>query len=98
MKNKSINNTFNYSIKNNSTLSFSNFSKRGDLLEDVSLVNDLKGKLLSTGYADKFGILIFENVPYDSYLIEIESSKMYSPEASLLLPYFVSAFSQRIRL
>ena len=77
MKNKSINNTFNYSIKNNSTLSFSNFSKRGDLLEDVSLVNDLKGKLLSTGYADKFGILIFENVPYDSYLIEIESSKIF---------------------
>ena len=77
MKNKSINNTFNYSIKNNSTLSFSNFSKRGDLLEDVSLVNDLKGKLLSTGYADKSGILIFENVPYDSYLIEIESSKIF---------------------
>ena len=72
-----MNNTFNYSVKNNSTLSFSNFSKRGDLIEDQSLINDLKGKLLSTGYVDKSGILIFENVPYDSYLIEVESSKIF---------------------
>ena len=77
LKNKSMNNTFNYSVKNNSTLSFSNFSKRGDLIEDFSLVNELKGKLLSTGYVDKTGILIFENVPYDSYLIEVESSKIF---------------------
>ena len=77
LKNKSMNNTFNYSVKNNSTLSFSNFSKRGDLIEDQSLINDLKGKLLSTGYVDKSGILIFENVPYDSYLIEVESSKIF---------------------
>ena len=77
LKNKSMNNTFNYSVKNNSTLSFSNFSKRGDLIEDLSLINELKGKLLSTGYVDKSGILIFENVPYDSYLIEVESSKIF---------------------
>ena len=77
MKNQSINNTFNYSIKNNSTTSFFNYSKKTDLIEDLSLVNDLKGKLLSTGYVDKSGILIFENVPYDSYLIEVESSKVF---------------------
>ena len=77
LKNKSMNNTFNHSIKNNSTLSFANFSKRGDLIEDLSLVNELKGKILSTGYVDKSGILIFENVPYDSYLIEVESSKIF---------------------
>ena len=77
MQNKNMNNTFNYSVKNNSTLSFSNFSKRGDLIEDLSQVNELKGKLLSTGYVDKSGILIFENVPYDSYLIEVESSKIF---------------------
>ena len=77
MKNQSISNTFNYSIKNNSTTSFFNYSKKTDLIEDLSLLNDLKGKLLSTGYVDKSGILIFENVPYDSYLIEVESSKVF---------------------
>ena len=77
LKNKSLNNTFNYSVRNNSTLSFSNYGKKGELIDDLSLVNDLKGKLLSTGYVDKSGILIFENVPYDSYLIEIENSKIF---------------------
>ena len=77
MMNNTFNNTFNYSVKNNSDLSFSSFSKRGDLIEDFSLLNELKGKLLSTGYVDKSGILIFEDVPYDSYLIEVESSKIF---------------------
>ena len=75
-KNKSMNNTFNYSIRNNSSLSF-NYSKKNDLIDDLGLVNELKGKLLSTGYVDKQGVLIFENVPYDSYLIEVESSKIF---------------------
>lgn len=75
-KNKSMNNTFNYSIRNNSSLFF-NYSKKGDLIDDLGLVNDLKGKLLSTGYVNKQGVLIFENVPYDSYLIEVESSKIF---------------------
>ncbi len=77
LKNKSVNNTFNYSKKNNSSLSFLNQSKRVDVIEDISIVNQLKGKLLSTGYADKSGILFFENVPYDSYLIEIENNKNF---------------------
>ena len=76
-----MNNTFNYSVKNNnsnnSELSITTFSTRGDLIEDFSLLNELKGKLLSTGYVDKSGILIFEDVPYDSYLIEVESSKIF---------------------
>lgn len=76
-KNKSINNTFNYSIKNNSTFSFLNQSKRIEVIEDMSILNKLKGKLLSKGYCDKSGILIFENVPYDSYLIEVENSKNF---------------------
>ena len=75
-KNKSMNNTFNYSVRNNSSLSF-NYSKKKDLIDDLGLVNELKGKLLSTGYVDKQGVLIFENVPYDSYLIEVESSKIF---------------------
>ena len=81
MMNNTFNNTFNYSVKNNnsnnSELSITTFSKRGDLIEDFSLLNELKGKLLSTGYVDKSGILIFEDVPYDSYLIEVESSKIF---------------------
>ena len=77
LRSKSTNNTFNYSKKNNSTLSFLNQSKRGDLIEDISILNKLKGKLLSTGYSDKTGNLFFENVPYDSYLIEIENNKNF---------------------
>ena len=76
-KNKSMNNTFNYSKKNNSTVSFLNQSKRGDVIEDISVINQLKGKLLSTGYSDKSGNLFFENVPYDSYLIEVENNKNF---------------------
>ena len=37
----------------------------------------MKGKLLSTGYSDKSGNLFFENVPYDSYLIEVENNKNF---------------------
>ena len=75
--NISINKSFNYSIRSNLNSTFTNLSKKGELIDDLSMVNDLKGKLLSTGYVDKSGILIFENVPYDSYLIEIESSKIF---------------------
>ena len=75
--NNSINKTFNYSMRSNLNSIFSNISKKGELIEDLSMVNDMKGKLLSTGYVDKSGVLIFENVPYDSYLIEVESSKIF---------------------
>ena len=76
-KNKSINNTFNYSKKNNSTFSFLNQSKKIEIVEDISVLNQLKGKLLSSGYSDKSGNLFFENVPYDSYLIEVENNKNF---------------------
>ena len=77
IKNKSLNNTFNYSVKNNSSFSFFNQSKRSDVIEDVSILNQLKGKILSSGYSDKSGNLFFENVPYDSYLIEVENNKNF---------------------
>ena len=76
-KNKSINNAFNYSKKNNSTFSFLNQSKKVEIIEDISVLNQLKGKLLSSGYSDKLGNLFFENVPYDSYLIEVENNKNF---------------------
>ena len=37
------------SFKKNSSLSF-NYSKKGDIIDDFSQINELKGKLLSTGY------------------------------------------------
>ena len=77
MKNKSMNQTFNYSVRNNNSSLSYNYSKKGDIIDDFSQINELKGKLLSTGYVNKQGILIFENVPYDSYLIEVESSKIF---------------------
>ncbi len=83
-KNKSINNTFNYSLKNNSTFSFLNQSKRNDIIEDMSILNKLKGKLLSEGYSDKNGNLFFENVPYDSYLIEVENSKNFMSSGAIV--------------
>ena len=69
-------NNFNYSKKNTS-FSFLNQIKRGEVIEDLGLVDRIKGKLLSSGYTDKNGNLSFENVPYDSYLIEIENSKSF---------------------
>jgi len=78
LKNKSVmNNTFNCSKKNVSNMSLLNQSKRVDVIEDISIINKLKGKVLSTGYSDKSGILFFENVPYDSYLIEVENNKNF---------------------
>ena len=67
----------------NNKLSFSNNNSfisqniKNDIIEDLNIVKSLKGKLLSSGYTDKEGVLIFENVPFDSYLLEIESSKNF---------------------
>ena len=65
------------SSKKNSSFSFLNQIKRGEVIEDTGLVERLKGKLLSSGYTDKSGNLSFENVPYDSYLIEVENNKSF---------------------
>ena len=54
-----------------------NEEHKNDIIEDLNIVKSLKGKLLSSGYTDKEGVLIFENVPFDSYLLEVESSKNF---------------------
>jgi hypothetical protein len=59
------------SYNNNNTL------KKGEIIEDMSIINQMKGKLLCSGYTDKLGFLFFENVPFDSYIVEIESSKKF---------------------
>ena len=72
----SSNNNMNNSMKGNYPLN-NNISKKGEIIEDLSKLNQLKGKLLCTGYTDNSGLLSFENVPFDSYIIEIEGNKKY---------------------
>ena len=68
-------NMTNTSYKSN--ISMNSLSKKGEIIEDLSLINQIKGKLLCSGYTDKLGFLYFENVPFDSYVIEIENSKRF---------------------
>jgi hypothetical protein len=63
------NNSFNLNISNNN-----NLFKKGEIIEDLSVLEKCKGKLLCTGYTDRLGFLYFDNVPYDSYLIEVETN------------------------
>ena len=63
------NNSFNLNISNNNIL-----FKKGEIIEDLSVLEKCKGKLLCTGYTDRLGFLYFDNVPYDSYLIEVETN------------------------
>ena len=63
------NNSFNLNISNNN-----NLFKKGEIIEDLSILEKCKGKLLCTGYTDRLGFLYFDNVPYDSYLIEVETN------------------------
>ena len=76
-----LNNT-NASIKSNQSLN--NISKKGEIIEDLSIINKIKGKLLCSGYTDKSGFLFFENVPFDSYVIEVENSKKYQGCGALI--------------
>ena len=72
----SLNNT-NISMKTNVSSYNNNFLKKGEIIEDMQILNQMKGKLLCSGYTDKLGLLFFENVPFDSYIVEIESSKKF---------------------
>lgn len=74
LTNNNLNMT-NISYKSNASMN--NLSKKGEIIEDLSLINQIKGKLLCSGYTDKLGFLYFENVPFDSYVIEIENSKRF---------------------
>ena len=66
------NNSFNINVSNNDTL-----FKKGEIIEDLPLLDKCKGKFLCAGYTDKFGYLNFNNVPYDSYVIEVESNHKF---------------------
>ena len=74
--NNSFNNMNNNSLKSNFSFN-TNISKKGEIIEDLSILNQLKGKFLCSGYTDKLGFLYFENVPFDSYIIEVEGTKKF---------------------
>jgi len=76
--NEPLNKT-NLNNTNNNNLNISNNTliKKGDMIEDLSIIDKCKGKLLSAGYTDRLGFLYFENVPYDSYLIEVETNNKF---------------------
>lgn len=85
-QNETINNnilltkTSNFSNNNSNNVNNMNKSKnnrKGEIIEEISAINKIKGKILSTGYTDKFGFLYFKNVPFDSYVIEIESNQKF---------------------
>ena len=65
------NNSSNLNISNNTLL------KKGEMIEDLSILDKCKGKFLCAGYTDRSGFLYFENVPYDSYLIEVETNNKF---------------------
>ena len=70
------NNNLNTSEKGNYSVNNS-ISKKGEIIEDLTKLNLIKGKLLCSGYTDKSGLLYFENVPFDSYVIEVEGNKKF---------------------
>ena len=65
------NNSFNLNVSKNTLFN------KGDLIEDLSMLDKCKGKFLCAGYTDRLGYLYFENVPYDSYLIEVETNNKF---------------------
>jgi hypothetical protein len=63
-----------YSSNTNSNI-YSNKSKL--IIEDSTQLKKMKGKLLSSAFSDKDGIIFIENVPYDSYIIEVENCQNF---------------------
>ena len=67
----------------NQTNSLSHLHKLKQI-DDSDVINSVKGKLLSSGYTNIEGILTFHNVPYDTYLIEIENNRNFLQCAAVL--------------
>ena len=70
--NNSLNSTLYSSNTNNS-----NNNKSKLFIEDSTQLKKMKGKLLSSAFSDKEGIILLENVPYDSYIIEVENCQNF---------------------
>jgi hypothetical protein len=53
-----------------------------DIIEDKELIQKFKGQFIMSAYTDKSGTACFQNIPYDTYLIEIEDNKNFLSCAS----------------
>ena len=76
--NTNLNNSFNstlYSSNTNNSILKNNKSKL--FIEDSTQLKKMKGKILSSAFSDKEGIILLENVPYDSYIIEVENNQNF---------------------
>lgn len=67
----------------NKTNTLSNLHKLKQI-DDSDVINSVKGKLLSSGYTNIEGVLTFHNVPYDTYIIEIENNRNFLQCATVL--------------
>ena len=67
----------------NKTNTLSNIHKLKQI-DDSDIINSVKGKLLSSGYTNIEGVLTFHNVPYDTYIIEIENNRNFLQCATVL--------------
>ena len=78
--NKSNNNKSHLQLQHqlnfNKTNILSNLHKLKQI-DDSDVINSVKGKLLSSGYTNIEGVLTFHNVPYDTYIIEIENNRNF---------------------
>ena len=86
--NNNSNNTSTFQRSN----SFSHLHKLASI-DDPDIINSIKGKELANGYTDIEGVLIFNNVPYDSYLIEIENSRNFMQSGCVLKFHKISKCS-----
>ena len=68
-----------YSSKtNHNSLSNNSINKNDLYIHDSTQLKKMKGKFLSSAYSDEEGIVLIENVPYDSYIIETENCQYFS--------------------
>lgn len=71
----SSNSKFNNSQIN--SMGFNMNSKSDITIEDKDILENIKGSLIRTVYTNREGRHILDNLPHDTYLIEIENSKNF---------------------
>ena len=74
--NTNFNNSLNSTLYSSNTNNSKN-NKSKLFIEDSTQLKKMKGKLLSSAFSDKEGIILLENVPYDSYIIEVENCQNF---------------------
>lgn len=72
-----VNMSFNLNIKGDQTI------------EDQEMIENLKGTLIRTVYTDRDGRHLLDQLPHDTYLIEIENSKNFIGSAMIYKMNFI---------